>query len=429
MKLFSLEAEQAVLSAAMLNSDLVDKLLLLSEDDFYYEQHKEIFRGIKSISGEINIFTVSECIDLVKIGGMEYLSDIADCQALESSFDSYVAVIEDRAAKRKMAAIGKDVLDSIEKGNLDEIIQKATASIEKINDKKEPNTHNINSLLKQSVDRIDELFHSDSLITGLDTGFDRLNDATSGFQAGDLVVIAARPSMGKTAAAMNICEKSFMSQNKPTIVFSLEMPAEQLTRRMLASLGRIDASRVRDGKLEEEDWPKLSSAVHKMQDKKIFIDDTSSISPNYLKSVVKNIAREHGEPALIMVDYLQLMSIKGFKEGRVAEISEISRSLKAIAKEFKCPVVALSQLNRGVEQRPNKRPVNSDLRESGAIEQDADLILFLYRDEYYNPETEKKGVAEVIIGKNRNGEVGQFDLAFIGRFVRFENLAHETEYD
>ena len=246
---------------------------------------------------------------------------------------------------------------------------------------------------------------------------------TSGLQDSDLVIVAGRPSMGKTAFAMNLVEHAVLNQKKPILVFSMEMPADSLIIRMLSSIGRIDQTRLRNGKLEQEDWPKLSAAVTKLKDVPLYIDDTPALTPTEIRSRARRVAREHGGLGMIMVDYLQLMQVAGSSDGRTAEISEISRSLKAIAKEFKVPMVALSQLNRSLEQRPNKRPVNSDLRESGAIEQDADVIMFIYRDEVYHEESEEKGIAEIIIGKQRNGPIGICRLAFIGQYTRFENLA------
>ena len=241
-----------------------------------------------------------------------------------------------------------------------------------------------------------------------------------------MTVVAGRPSMGKTSFAMNLVENAALASDRPIMVFSMEMPAEQLVIRMLSSLGRIDQSRVRTGKLEQDDWPKLSSATEKLKDTQIFIDDTPALTPTELRSRVRRLVREQGDLGMIMVDYLQLMRVAGSSEGRTAEISEISRSLKALAKEFKVPVVALSQLNRALEQRPNKRPVNSDLRESGAIEQDADVIMFIYRDEVYNEDSPDQGVAEIIIGKQRNGPIGTCRLSFQGQFTRFENLARRA---
>jgi replicative DNA helicase len=281
-------------------------------------------------------------------------------------------------------------------------------------------------LLSGALERIEELYNTGGDITGLTTGFIDLDRMTSGLQSSDLVIVAGRPSMGKTSFAMNLVENAALSSDRPIMVFSMEMPAEQLVIRMLSSLGRIDQSRVRTGKLEQDDWPKLSSATEKLKDTQIFIDDTPALTPTDLRSRVRKLIREQGDLGMIMVDYLQLMRVAGSNEGRTAEISEISRSLKAIAKEFRCPVVALSQLNRSLEQRPNKRPVNSDLRESGAIEQDADVIMFIYRDEVYNEDSLDKGVAEIIIGKQRNGPIGMCKLSFQGQFTRFENLARSS---
>jgi len=243
-------------------------------------------------------------------------------------------------------------------------------------------------------------------------------------QPADLIIVAGRPSMGKTTFAMNLVENAVMRSDKAVLVFSLEMPGESLIMRMLSSLGRIDQTKVRSGRLDDEDWPRLTSAVNMLNDRKLFIDDTAGLSPMEMRTRARRIVREHGDLGLIMIDYLQLMRIGGAaSENRTNEISEISRSLKALAKEFNVPVIALSQLNRSLEQRPNKRPINSDLRESGAIEQDADVIMFVYRDEVYHPDTQDKGIAELIIGKQRNGPIGTARMAFLGKYTRFENLA------
>ena len=282
-----------------------------------------------------------------------------------------------------------------------------------------------NSLLKEAISRIDELFNNDADITGLSTGFTELDEKTSGWQKGDLIIVAGRPSMGKTSFAMNMVEHAVLHQDKPVLVFSLEMPANQLMIRMMSSLGKIDQTRMRTGKLSEDDWPRLSSAASRLKDRPLYIDDRAGITPMMLKNQVRQLSREHGEPGLIMVDYLQLMSGSIPTENRTNEISQISRELKTIAREFNCPVIALSQLSRNLEQRPNKRPINSDLRESGAIEQDADVIAFIYRDEIYNEQSEDKGIAEIILGKQRNGPIGTSKLAFLGKYTRFENLARD----
>ena len=304
-------------------------------------------------------------------------------------------------------------------------------------------------LLKEAVERLDELFKNDADITGMGTGFKDLDEMTSGWQKSDLVIVAGRPSMGKTAFAMNMVEYATLNQDRPVLVFSLEMPASQLIIRLLSSIGKIDQTRMRSGNLTEDDWPRLSSAAQRLKDRPLFIDDTSGITPLGMRNQIKQFTRErveqlrqewhqeHGadtpadtealyaraQPGLIMVDYLQLMSGNNPADGRVQEISQISRELKNLAREYECPMIALSQLSRNLEQRPNKRPINSDLRESGAIEQDADVIVFLYRDEVYNEDSPDKGSAEIIIGKQRNGPIGTCRLAFLGKYTRFENLA------
>jgi replicative DNA helicase len=287
----------------------------------------------------------------------------------------------------------------------------------------------VNVLLKDALGKIDELFNSKGSITGLTTGYKDLDSKTSGLQPSDLIIVAGRPSMGKTSFAMNLVENAILADSKPILVFSMEMPAGSLMMRLLSSVGKIDQTRVRNGQLEEEDWAKLSAAMQQLKDKPLLIDDTPALTPTEIRSRARKVLREQGSLGMIMIDYLQLMQVAGSSEGRTAEISEISRSLKSIAKEFNCPVVALSQLNRSLEQRPNKRPVMSDLRESGAIEQDADVIMFIYRDEVYNEESPDKGTAEIIIGKQRNGPIGTSRLAFVGQFTRFENLAHSDYSD
>jgi replicative DNA helicase len=309
----------------------------------------------------------------------------------------------------------------------EELIDEAEHKIMQISEEgmKQGGPQEVNPLLSRALERIEHLFHSGGDITGMSTGFKDLDKMTSGMQPADLVIVAGRPSMGKTSFAMNLVEHAVLNQTKPIVVFSMEMPADQLIVRMLSSVGRIDQTRIRNGKLEQDDWPKLSAAVTKLKDVPLFIDDTPALTPTELRARARRLAREHGEIGMIMIDYLQLMQVAGRGEGRTAEISEISRNLKAIAKEFNCPMVALSQLNRSLEQRPNKRPQNSDLRESGAIEQDADVIMFIYRDEVYNEDSADKGIAEVIIGKQRNGPIGTCRLTFRGQFTRFDNLAFE----
>lgn len=435
MVLYSKEFEQNVLAMLMLDNELLSKAETLEVTHFYEQRNQDIYRCIQKLSDDNLSFGMFDVVDTLDNTGkdllIEYLSSICEMSPESSRFEQLVQRIIDKSTKRDAVEVLESQTAKILSGDDKDALtlaESASNAIQQLTSSSQISSYSaINPLLKSAVDRIEERFHSDTDIFGLKTGFSRLDACTSGFQPGDLIIVAARPSMGKTAFAMNLVESALFGQDECVIIFSLEMPSDQLINRMLSSLGKIDSSRIRDGKLQESDWPKLAQAAIDLRDKRLLIDDTANISPSYMRSQIRKIVKEYGKPGLIMIDYLQLMSIRGFREGRTAEVSEISRSLKAIAKEFKCPVVALSQLNRGVEQRPNKRPVNSDLRESGAIEQDADLILFLYRDEYYNPDTDKKGIGEVMISKNRNGETGGFELAWISRYTRFEELSY-AEY-
>ena len=434
----SLEAEQAVLGALMLDNQRFDAVAeVLVEDDFYSASHRTIYAMICRLEARdmpLDVITLAEELEkndqLEDVGGVGYLTGMAANTPGAANIVAYSRIVAERSTLRKLiGAAGEISRTSFNPAGLgaDELLQLAEKWVAEIveGQPKQGGFQKMNTLLKEAVERIDELFRSDSDITGLSTGLEDLDSRTSGWQNGEMIILAARPSMGKTALALNFVEAALFTQTRPVLVFSLEMPANSLMMRLLSSVGKIDAGKIRDGSLTEEDWPKLSAAMGKLKDKPLFIDDTAGLTPQEMRARVRRIAREHGNPGMVMVDYLQLMQVAGKSEGRTQEISEISRSLKGIAKEFDCPIIALSQLNRGVEQRPNKRPMNSDLRESGAIEQDADVILFIYRDEYYHEESPDKGIAELIIGKQRNGEVGTSRAAFVGKFTRFENLAPE----
>lgn len=438
----SMEAEQSVLGGMMLDNnawDVVSEIVI--DSHFYSGNHRNIFRTMQKLMDlgrPIDVVTLSEELDrtgeLEACGGLEYLVDLASNTPSASNIRAYSEIVRDRALLRQMISVANEINDAAffpEGRGAEEILNEAESKIFQIAEDR-PNQagpQGVNPLLKEAVERIDELFGNSDALTGVTTGFDDLDGRTGGLQKSDLIIVAARPSMGKTTFAMNLVENALMASNKPVLVFSLEMPAAQLVTRMLSSLGRINQTKVRNGQLEDDDWPKLTAAVNMLKNKPLFIDDQAGISPNEMRTRARRIVREHGPLSMIMVDYLQLMQIKtGKVESRTNEISEISRSLKAIAKEMECPVVALSQLNRSLEQRPNKRPVNSDLRESGAIEQDADVIMFIYRDEVYNEDSPEKGVAEIIIGKQRNGPIGTTRLAFIGKYTRFENLARDYQY-
>lgn len=453
----SVEAEQSVLGGLMLDASRLDAVAeQLSESDFFVASHRAIFGVMLELSGgeqPLDIVTLAEGLAsrdlLANVGGPAYLAELAENTPSTANIVAYAKIVRERSMLRQLiAAAGEISRTSFNPGGLSSIdlLQMAERRVTEIAEgrAKEGGFVGVDALLKKTVERIDELFKSEGDLTGLSTGLTELDQRTSGWQPGELIILAARPSMGKTALALNFVEAAMLSQEKPTMVFSMEMPSDSLVMRMLSSIGKIDQGRIRNGKLQEEDWPKLSSAVQKMKGKGLYIDDTPGLSPSEVRARVKRTVRDHTNklmqadprlpredaerramPAMIMVDYLQLMQVKGSTEGRTQEISEISRSLKGLAKEYECPVIALSQLNRGVEQRPNKRPMNSDLRESGAIEQDADVILFIYRDEYYNEDSPDKGIAELIIGKQRNGEIGTCRAAFVGKYTRFDDLAPE----
>lgn len=432
----SIEAERSVIGALLISSDSWDGVAeVVAAADFYRPEHRAIFRQIALLvdRGEpVDVVTVSDRLlatgELDAAGGHTYLAELAEQTPTASNVRAYAKAVRERSVLRQLINAAQDIASAgfnPEGRSSEELVDEAERLIMQISEsgQKAGGPQGMEGLLKGAIDRIEELYNTGGDITGLTTGFIDLDRMTSGMQPSDLVIVAGRPSMGKTSFAMNLIENAALASDRPLMVFSMEMPAEQLVIRMLSSLGRIDQSRVRTGKLDQDDWPRLASATEKLKGTQVFIDDTPALTPTELRSRVRKLVREQGDLGMIMVDYLQLMRVAGSNEGRTAEISEISRSLKAIAKEFKCPVVALSQLNRSLEQRPNKRPVNSDLRESGAIEQDADVIMFIYRDEVYNEDSPDKGVAEIIIGKQRNGPIGTCRLSFQGQFTRFENLA------
>ncbi len=432
----SVEAEQSVLGGLLLDNSAWDSVSdKLVDGDFYNPAHRTLFLMIQQLAGESIPFdplTLSERLDshgeLDQVGGLAYLTELVQNTPSISNIRAYAEIVFERSVLRKLIKASTNIADRAynPEGRASvELLDEAEREVFQIAESrpKSGGPVPVKELLGKAIDRIDQLFNSGGGLTGLTTGFTDLDEMTSGLQPSDMIIVAGRPSMGKTTFAMNLVENALLNSDKTMLVFSLEMPADQLVTRMLSSLGRIDATRMRAGNLAEDDWPKLTSAVSLLNDKKLLIDDTAGISPSEMRSRARRVVREHGDLGLIMIDYLQLMQIPGGGENRTNEISEISRSLKALAKEFEVPVVALSQLNRSLENRPNKRPVNSDLRESGAIEQDADVIMFIYRDEVYNPDTELKGVAEIIIGKQRNGPIGATRMAFIGKYTRFENLA------
>jgi replicative DNA helicase len=435
----SVEAEQSVLGGLLLDNSAWDRIAdRISAEDFYRHDHRLIFQQISRLidqSKPADTVTVFEALQLTgqaaDCGGLPYLNSLAQNTPSAANIRRYAEIVRERAVLRRLVAVGEEIaVSALEPQGRDakQILDEAEGKVFRIAEqgaRDRAGFVKLEPLLTRVVERIQELFErtSGSDITGVPTGFADLDSKTCGLQPGDLVIIAGRPSMGKTALALNIGEHVAIDLGMPVAVFSMEMGAAQLALRMLGSVGRIDQQRLRTGRLTDEDWPKLTEAIERMHAAPLYIDETPALNALELRARARRLAREYRQLGLIVVDYLQLMSAAAFGENRATEISEISRSLKALAKELKVPVVALSQLNRTVETRTDKRPVMSDLRESGAIEQDADVILFIYRDEVYNPDSSDRGVAEVIIGKQRNGPIGKVNLRFGGEFTRFDNLA------
>jgi len=436
----SIEAEQAVLGGLMLDNSAWDSVAdRLAESDFYRPEHNLIFAAIRELSDHgqpCDLVTVSEALDrqqqLAEAGDMAYLGALARDTPSAANISAYADIVRDRAVLRRLIEVGTEIATSgfqPEGRHVRELLDEAERRVFEISEQGRRTNQGftpMKDLLTRAVDRIDLLYQQDSPITGVSTGLDDLDEMTAGLQPGDLIIVAGRPSMGKTTLAMNMAEHAAISDRVGVAVFSMEMPGEQLAMRMMSSLGRIDQHRIRTGKLEDEDWPRLTSALSMLKDAPLFIDDSAALSPTEVRARARRLKREHQDLGLIIIDYMQLMQVPGNVENRTNEISEISRSLKALARELNVPVIALSQLNRSLEQRTNKRPINSDLRESGAIEQDADLIAFIYREEVYNPDTPDKGLAEVIIGKQRNGPTGIVKLTFLGKYTRFESFAPDT---
>ena len=432
----SIDAEQAVLGGLMLDNEAwIHVTERVGEQDFYRNDHKFVFHSIESLANEgkpYDVVTLAEWLEqndqLEQAGGLSFLANLVDNTPTSANIAAYADIVRERSVLRQLIRAGTDIANSgyrTEGKTSAQLLDTAERVVFEIADqhaRSRAGFRVVKDLLVGALDRIDTLFQLDNPITGVATGWEKFDDKTSGLQRGDLIIVAGRPSMGKTAFAVNIAENAAIKHQLAVAIFSMEMSGEQLAMRMMSSLGRIDQHKVRTGKLEDADWPRLTSAVEMLSGTKMFVDDTPALTPSDLRARCRRISREHGL-GLVVVDYLQLMQVPGTKENRATEISEISRNLKALAKELDVPVVALSQLNRSLESRTDKRPVMSDLRESGAIEQDADVIVFIYRDEVYDEDTTEKGKAEIIIGKQRNGPIGKVKLAFLGQYTSFENLA------
>lgn len=431
----NIHAEQSLLGGLMLDNSAWDRIAdMVIEGDLYRREHRLIFRAIAKLADEdqpFDVVTLAETLErseqLADAGGLPYLGTLANETPTAANIKAYARIVRQGSVLRQMIAAGTAIADSAYNPQgrdaaelLDEAEQRVFAIAEQAS-RGGGGFQPIKVLLSRAVERIDALYQRDEPITGLATGFTDVDQMTSGLQPADLIIVAGRPSMGKTSFAMNIAENVAIQSKRPVAVFSMEMPGDSLAMRMMSSLGRIDQHRVRTGKLEDDEWPRLTSAVNILAGASLFIDDTPALSPTEVRARARRLKRDQGDLGLIVLDYLQLMQATGVTENRATEISAISRALKALAKELEVPVVALSQLNRSLEQRPNKRPVMSDLRESGAIEQDADLIVFIYRDEVYHEDSNDKGMAEIIIAKQRNGPIGTTRLTFLGKYTKFEN--------
>ena len=435
----SIEAEQSVIGGLLRDNAAWDRIAdFMHAEDFYRYDHRIIFEQMVRLinAGKpADVITVYEaCNQLGKaeeVGGLQYLNAMAQNTPSAANIRRYAEIVRDRGILRKLITVADEISGNAFNPQGKEVKQMLDEAESKIFAIAESGARGaqgwnpIQPLLTQVVERIDELYSRENQgeITGVPTGFIDLDRMTSGLQPGDLVIVAGRPSMGKTAFSVNIGENVAIEAGLPVAVFSMEMGGAQLAMRMLGSVGQLDQHRLRTGRLNDEDWPRLTHAIQKMNDAQLYIDETPALNPIEMRARARRLARQCGKLGLIIVDYLQLMQGSKPGDNRASEISEISRSLKGLAKELSCPVIALSQLNRSLEQRPNKRPVMSDLRESGAIEQDADVIIFLYRDEVYNPDSPDKGTAEIIIGKQRNGPIGAIRLTWIGQYTKFGNYS------
>jgi len=437
----SIDAEQAVLGGLMLAPDALDKVAdRLAEQDFYRKDHRLIWRAINELATKgmpCDAVTLGDWFEsnglAEMVGGASYLIELANSTPSAANIAAYAEIVREKSVMRQLIDAGTSITEDgyrPEGKSVQEVLESAEQRVFHIAEsgaRGKKDSVSMREAVKDAFRLLTERYENRGQLTGITTGFTDLDNLTSGLQPSDLIIVAARPSMGKTAFSVNIAESAAMRGKKAVVIFSMEMSSSQLAFRLISSVGRVHQQHLRNGTLEEEDWPRVSNAIALLSEAKIFIDDTPGLSPVELRSRARRLHREHGGLGLIVIDYLQLMQVPGNKENRATEISEISRSLKGLAKELNVPVIALSQLNRSLETRTDKRPVMADLRESGAIEQDADVIVFIYRDEYYNKENSPdKGLAEVIIGKQRNGPTGSLKLRFFGEYTRFDNLAHDS---
>lgn len=440
----SIEAESSVLGGLLLDNGAWDRMGdLLVDGDFYRHEHKLIYSaigGLINASKPADVITVYEQLQHLgkadEIGGLVYLNSLAQYVPSASNIRRYAEIVRERSILRKLVSASDEIATNAfnpQGKPVDKILDEAEQKIFNIGEegtRMKQGFQSMDALVVDLLDRVTEMAENPNDITGVRTGFNDFDKMTSGLQPGDMIVLAARPSMGKTSLAINIAEHVALDEGLPVAVFSMEMGAAQLAVRIVGSIGRIDQGHLRTGKLTDEEWPRLTEAIEKLRTVSLHIDETPGLSSSELRANARRLARQYGRLGLIVVDYLQLMSTSSSgDENRATAVGEISRGLKMLAKELKCPVIALSQLSRGVESRTDKRPMMSDLRESGAIEQDADIIMFIYRDDYYNKESKEPGVAEVIISKHRNGPTGTVKLAFLKPLTKFENLVGYSNND
>ena len=435
----SIDAEQAVLGGLMLDQQALEKIMdVLAYTDFYRRDHQLVFKAISELAAKnrpYDAVTLGEWFDAhalgEQMGGTSYLVELAQTTPSAANIRAYAEIVRDKSVLRSLIDVGTQIAeDGFAPGTREtpELLAEAEQRVFKIADQNRSGRRDVVSMkdaMREAYEILQQRYETQGSVTGLPTGFTDFDEMTAGLQPSDLIVLAARPAMGKTTLALNIAEYAALKSKKAVMVFSMEMSSSQLAFRLMSSIGRINANRLKTGQLEDEDWSRVTMATRLLSESRIFIDDEPALSPAKLLSKARRIKREH-DLGLIVVDYLQLMQVPGNTENRATEISEISRSLKAMAKELNVPVIALSQLNRGLESRTDKRPIMSDLRESGAIEQDADIIMFIYRDEYYHKDSADKGLAEIIISKHRNGATGMLKLKFFGEYTRFDNLSRDS---
>ncbi|WP_338521945.1 replicative DNA helicase [Candidatus Legionella polyplacis] len=433
---YSFEAEQGILGGLILDNQIWNDIhLKLCETDFYRNEHCILYRSISELIKKNHPVDIVTLIDMLKsinkldyIGGESYLFELVNGIPGVTNIFAYVNIVREKSVQRQLIEVANEIANfsyNLGEKNINDLLDFAETKIFSIANQtsRKGGPENIKIVLSKTMKKLNNLYGSNKKITGLSTGLSDLDEKTSGLQSSNFIIVAGRPSMGKTALAMNIAEHVVIQNKKPVLVFSMEMPSDSIIIRMISSLARIDQHKLRTGKLDKQDWPRVISTVNLLSEVPLYIDETPALSPVEIRARSRRLIKDQESIGLIIIDYIQLMKIPGFRmDSRTAEISEISRSLKSLAKELNVPIIALSQLNRSLEQRYDKRPIMSDLRESGAIEQDADIIYFIYRDEVYRENSPDKGIAEIIIAKQRNGPIGKVKVAFLGQYTRFEDL-------